>query len=98
MQSVCCFLVFVVSLWSKFSKPQYRVLRGTLFVILGLVAVAPFTHIFIFMQPEYLPYFDSFWWTVGAFLYIGGAMIYMLRIPERFFPNKFDIFVNIIQS
>ncbi len=27
-------------------------------------------------------------------MYIGGAIIYMLRIPERIFPNKFDIFVS----
>jgi predicted membrane channel-forming protein YqfA (hemolysin III family) len=31
---------------------------------------------------------------VGAVLYIGGAIIYMLRIPERFFPSKFDFFVS----
>ncbi|CDW83122.1 adiponectin receptor protein [Stylonychia lemnae] len=94
-QSLSCFLVFVCSLWSKFDKPQFRVLRGTLFVILGLVAVAPFTHIIQFMEPEYLPHFDSFWWVFGAFLYIFGAVIYMLRVPERFFPNKFDFFVNL---
>jgi len=37
----------LASLWPKFDKAQYRVLRGVLFVILGLVAVAPFTHIIV---------------------------------------------------
>ena len=48
-QGTACFLVFAASLWPKFDKPKYRVLRGTLFVILGLVAVVPFTHIIFFM-------------------------------------------------
>ena len=49
LQGTSCFLVFVASLWSQFDKPRFRVLRGTLFVILGLVAVAPFTHMYLFV-------------------------------------------------
>ena len=30
-----------------------------------------------------------------ALLYIGGAVLYALRIPERFFPGKCDIWVRI---
>ena len=41
--------VFLTSLWPKFDKPKFRVLRGVLFVILGLFAVVPFTHILFFM-------------------------------------------------
>jgi predicted membrane channel-forming protein YqfA (hemolysin III family) len=48
-QSIACFSVFVISLWPKFDKPKYRVLRGTLFVILGLVAVVPLTHIYFIL-------------------------------------------------
>jgi adiponectin receptor len=29
---------------------------------------------------------------IGGAIYIGGAIIYSLRIPERFFPYKFDFF------
>jgi adiponectin receptor len=34
---------------------------------------------------------DLQYWILGGVLYIGGAVIYMMRFPERFFPNKFDI-------
>lgn len=37
---------------------------------------------------------DLSYWIKGGALYIGGATVYMLRIPERLFPNKFDIFVR----
>lgn len=37
-------MVFVVSLWPKFDQPNYRVFRGVLFVILGLLAAVPFFH------------------------------------------------------
>jgi len=30
-------------------------------------------------------------------LYILGALFYALRVPERFFPGKFDIWVSIIK-
>jgi adiponectin receptor len=29
---------------------------------------------------------------IGGVMYIVGAIIYMLRIPERWFPNRFDYF------
>ena len=33
------------------------------------------------------------WLILMGFLYILGTMFYALRIPERFFPGKFDIWV-----
>ena len=38
----------------------------------------------------------SFGWLIamGA-MYIGGALLYALRIPERFFPGKCDLLVSV---
>ena len=30
-------------------------------------------------------------WLIGGFVYIGGALIYGFRIPERCFPYRFDL-------
>jgi adiponectin receptor len=84
--------VFTVSLWDKFDKPQYRVFRGTLFVMLGLLSAVPFIHQAAFVSNRYLPHLDLYYWIFGGILYIVGATIYMLRLPERFFPGLFDIF------
>ena len=48
-------------------------------------------------EREYLPKFDYIYWAIGGALYIVGAIIYMLRIPERWYPMKFDFFVNILK-
>jgi predicted membrane channel-forming protein YqfA (hemolysin III family) len=49
-------------------------------------------------ENTFVPVVDLGYWVHGGFLYIGGACIYMLRIPERFFPLKFDIFVSEIYN
>ena len=36
------------------------------------------------------------WLILMAVLYITGAVIYAVRIPERIWPGKFDIWVIII--
>lgn len=35
------------------------------------------------------------WLCLMAFLYILGAALYALRVPERWFPGKCDILVSI---
>ena len=41
-----------------------------------------------YINPEWLstPYYT------GGFAYIAGALLYALRLPERYFPVKFDNF------
>lgn len=34
------------------------------------------------------------WFFLMAVMYITGAGLYAARIPERFFPGKFDIWVS----
>lgn len=35
------------------------------------------------------------WLMLMGLLYILGAMFYALRIPERWFPGKFDLWVSV---
>lgn len=44
------------------------------------------------MDEIYLDDFYAFPWAVGAILYIVGALLFMFKIPEKFYPGKFDIF------
>lgn len=88
-----CIASFVVLLVPRFDRPKYRPLRGTLFVINGLLSCIPMFHIKLWTDPKYLHGFSTFPWALGGALYIGGACLYMLKIPERFKPGFFDLVV-----
>lgn len=65
-----------------------------MFIILGLSAGIPFIfsavaqshNIYINPGVNVVPY------ALGGAIYIGGAIIYACRFPERWFPGKFDLF------
>lgn len=84
-----------VSLWKKFCTPKYRPLRFAVFVLFGLYGVVPAAH--ILLRDGYLKASTAFalWGMIlmGS-LYIFGAGLYVLRIPERFSPGRFDIWAS----
>jgi adiponectin receptor len=87
-----CFTAFVIFLMPSFERGQYRVLRGVVFVICGLCSAIPIFHIKYFTEDKYVREFITFPWAFGGGLYIFGACMYIMRIPERFKPGFFDIF------
>ncbi len=92
---VLCAMCVTVSMWNKFATPQFRPLRFCVFVLFGLYGGIPFVH--IFLRDGYAVSTDAYslWGFVcmGA-VYIFGASLYVMRIPERFFPGKFDIWAS----
>ncbi|XP_030832330.1 adiponectin receptor protein isoform X2 [Strongylocentrotus purpuratus] len=86
--AVCLF----VALRDTFSLPQYRPLRAGLYVALGLSGVIPAVH-YVSVN-SFLTAIQGGglgWMILMAVLYISGAVLYAIRIPERFFPGKCDI-------
>ena len=73
-----------------------RFLAG-LFIGLGLTGVIPAAH-FIAEYGWYLAWNECGmgWLVLMAVLYISGALLYAARIPEKYFPGTFDIWVSII--
>ncbi|XP_046572458.1 adiponectin receptor protein-like [Haliotis rubra] len=85
-------MCIVVAMWDKFSQPGYRPVRAGVFVGLGLSGVIPALHYVITDGFYHAINFAALGWLcLMALLYIAGAFIYALRIPERIFPGKFDI-------
>ncbi|XP_075243032.1 adiponectin receptor protein-like isoform X2 [Convolutriloba macropyga] len=78
----------ILCMWDRMSSPVYRPLRTGTFVALGLSGVVPFGHSVLKHGLEHtkFPYL-----VTVALLYIGGALIYAFRVPERFLPGKLDI-------
>ncbi|KAJ7167320.1 hemolysin-III related-domain-containing protein [Mycena crocata] len=76
-----------------YAKPTHRGARTGVFIGLGLSAVGPITHCLLTEGYHKVVSDLGFGWLVisGA-LYIGGALLYANRIPERLAPGKFDYF------
>ncbi|KAK7604851.1 hypothetical protein V9T40_006037 [Parthenolecanium corni] len=85
----------IVSLWERFSHPQLRPLRTSVFIVFGLSGVVPAIH-YVFVEGWFnkIALASLGWLSLMGSLYIIGALIYVMRIPERFFPGKCDIWVN----
>lgn len=82
------FVGFICAMLPKFGQKAYRPIRAVMFIGIGLSGIIPMAH---------------FTWLVGGFpdivwslvlmgaLYIGGAVLYACRVPERCCPGRFDI-------
>lgn len=93
--SVICSLgimCIIVSLWSKFNTPKYRVLRAGLFLTFGCSGLVPSIHFMVAYGVTLAHRQASVgWMALMGVLYIAGAIMYATRIPERWFPGKCDI-------
>lgn len=89
------FFSIVTSLWDKFSTPQLRPVRAGVFMAFGLSGVIPAIH-YVLMEGWFndISRASLGWLILMGLLYILGAMFYALRIPERWFPGKFDLWVS----
>ena len=92
--SVAC---FIYSFKKDFAEPKNRKLRGGLYLTLGISAGVPVIHLAFFSSTiggleNYISYF---WWMFGGISYIAGAVIYIMRFPERWCKGWFDNFVRL---
>ncbi|XP_047317285.1 heptahelical transmembrane protein 4-like [Impatiens glandulifera] len=81
----------LASLLPVFQTPEYRTFRASLFLAMGLCGVGPVLHklIVFWDQPEALH--TTGYEILMGLLYGLGALVYAMRIPERWMPGKFDI-------
>jgi len=87
--TIASVLAFGLTLAPTRDSPTYRTIRGVLFFITGVFAALP---IIIACYST-----NSFWhWVIGHMIYAVGAFFYVTRIPERYWPGKFDYYVVLI--
>lgn len=84
--------IFLYSLTDDFNKPQKRTLRGIIFLIFGLCTGIPILHMAFFGKKLVgnAAGINLINWYVGGVCYVIGALLYIIRFPEKMFPGKFD--------
>lgn len=87
-------IVFVISVREKFTNKEYHVIRGTMFLTFGISAAIPILHLKLFGAHGFDGSYDFSLWIIGGLSYIFGAILYIMKFPERYWPGRFCIFGN----
>ena len=69
-------------------------IRTSLFIGLSASGFAPVAHMTIVEGMAGLQNFPIQKWCIMALFYLAGAVVYVARVPEKFFPGTFDIWVS----
>ena len=91
---VLCGACLYVSFGKKFGQPGYHRLRCAVFVSFGLYGCVPSGHLMFLKGLEEPNFTYLMGLIIMALLYLFGAALYVLRIPERFKPGAFDIWAH----
>ncbi|GAX73700.1 hypothetical protein CEUSTIGMA_g1152.t1 [Chlamydomonas eustigma] len=87
-------MAVAVTLLDRFQERSWRFFRAFMFVALGLYGLVPIIHQWFINnsvpQVQKALLVDL---IMGA-TYISGAVIYAYRVPERWFPGKFDLWFH----
>ena len=84
LMTVTCSATLVVTMMPQFATSEYRRVRGTIFVCLGLTAGCPAFILLVDFIPGEMVDYDPILYVIGGATYILGAIIYVIRIPERY--------------
>ncbi|KAL5559190.1 hypothetical protein UlMin_035401 [Ulmus minor] len=83
--------IITLTLLPFFHKPEFRSFRASLFFGMGISAAAPVLHKLVLYGNQKEAVLTTGYEVLMGVLYGLGALIYALRIPERWRPGKFDI-------
>lgn len=82
----------------------FRIVRTVLFISMVLSAIIPISHFLLFILPLKQEYTGGFHSEFNQEFFIGiiitvslygiGLLFWLTKMPERFFPGKFDLFLS----
>ncbi|EUC66207.1 hemolysin III family channel protein [Rhizoctonia solani AG-3 Rhs1AP] len=77
----------------QYSTPAYRWARTSVFFVLGACSFVPIATAYHLYGLERIKNeMGVHWIALTSVFYVGGALIYACRVPERWFPGTFDFF------
>ena len=78
LNTILCLASFFFMMVDKYSTPEYKWLRGLLFIILGISGAAPFLYLEHLASDQEQAYFSAYSvspWALGGAIYIIGAFM-----------------------
>ncbi|KAI5815743.1 hemolysin-III related-domain-containing protein [Pyronema omphalodes] len=82
----------IVTLIPMFRTPAWRSFRATMFVFLGGSGFVPVLHgLSLYGWDALNQRMGLNWCIIEGLLYVTGAVIYAMRVPEKFYPGRFDL-------
>lgn len=91
LQTFFCGVAGIMGLMDRFQSPEWRFRRALVFIATGGMGIIPSVHIYTLYSATHPEIIDILYGLMSMGLqYIVGALLYAGRIPERFFPGKFD--------
>lgn len=84
--SIACFVLTMLP-----SMGGYKIMRLRAIMFLTLGGSAALGPLLMKLYPESCVEFDFFLYTVGAVIYVTGAIVYIVRYPERAAPGHYDL-------
>ncbi|CAI2374298.1 unnamed protein product [Moneuplotes crassus] len=88
--NLSCFLLIFYLFQPVFITPQFRVYRTLLLMGISLIGFLPIIQYYLFNDHKNFPVVNMNLILGGDILYVFGAVIYMIKIPEKYFPIRFD--------
>lgn len=88
-----CVVTINLTMWEKFGRPQFRLLRASIFTGLAIsCSLLPGVH-FVAVYGLYMAFVElAYGWLLAMSLVaLVGVALYALRVPERYFPGRCDI-------
>lgn len=88
-----CVVTINLTMWEKFGRPQFRLLRASVFTGLAIsCSLLPGVH-FVAVYGLYLAFVElAYGWLLAmSMVALVGVALYALRVPERYFPGRCDI-------
>lgn len=88
-------ITLILSLLNRFQTTKWRATRAICFSMLGMFGLVPWGHVVwqkVYLHPTVsrVMLLDA----VMATCYVLGAAVYANRVPEKWFPGKFDLFFH----
>jgi hypothetical protein len=77
-----------------FQHSKWRFTRAFCFALLGLTGIVPWGHVLVAHRNTEIVYEAMKYDAMMGIAYLSAASVYALRVPEKWYPGRFDLWMH----